>query len=479
MAALRYVCLSDLHLGAADSLLTHVDDNDVADTSVPGNVLKTLADGLRDIATRTGDGTPVTLILLGDALDMGLSHTRDAGSAFQQFLDALFPPDAPSPFSHDILFVPGNHDYILWEGSRHHRFMESFKSGSLPVDEVPATPLFGTPTMISPLLSALMHTRPQLADGTVHVAYPNMGLSKGDQTIILHHGHYIDAMYRPVSRLKRWIDKSAAPPSTVAELAENGPWIGFLWSNLGSAGNDATDAMTLYQAMLDAGASHELSALIADRVGGVLESDFGVLASDPVTHGVTVGQLVRGLIDLTVGRAAESQRTGYDSVLDSNELADLRWYLGGPVRAQLHEESVANDGRTSFIFGHTHKPFQDQIAVTSFSRPVAVYNTGGWVLDQPTLMPCQGGSAMLIDADLNIAALRLYNDPVNGDNQPVRVGGLAAMLDDNNPIYAAAVAAVAANKEEWTAFSTAIYLEIARRVRMRMKSLFDTPAGGN
>ncbi|MDZ7647351.1 MAG: hypothetical protein U5K54_09305 [Cytophagales bacterium] len=63
------------------------------------------------------------------------------------------------------------------------------------------------------------------------------------------------------------------------------------------------------------------------------------------------------------------------------------------------------------------------------SIPVKVYNTGGWVLDVPKMVATQGGSMVLIDEDLRIASMRLFNDPINDTLNPVTVNGVGGYPD--------------------------------------------------
>lgn len=86
----------------------------------------------------------------------------------------------------------------------------------------------------------------------------------------------------------------------------------------------------------------------------------------------------------------------------------------------------------TFLFGHTHKPFELRVGgYAGFDNPIDVYNTGGWVVD--TLKPDTraGAAAVLIDEELNVASLRLYNQRTFGSSQvAVRV----ASDSSDNPL---------------------------------------------
>ena len=154
MNALRYICLSDLHLGAPESLFTQVDDQGLPDHAACSDALKTFGALLREyVASMTGDGPPPQLILLGDVLDMGLSPVGDTAAAYERFIEVLFPPGPGAVFSRHVLCVPGNHDHLLWSMAKQDHFQQQLKRhyGELPEDDacdrglpqfMPVTPLF-------------------------------------------------------------------------------------------------------------------------------------------------------------------------------------------------------------------------------------------------------------------------------------------------------------------------------------------------
>lgn len=480
MSDLKYVCFSDLHLGARDSVLTHIDAAGRVLAS-PGDVLTSFAAAMRQTILPLSGDHPPTLILMGDALDFGLSSTGEVSRAFLRFVDAFFPADAKPVFSDQVICMPGNHDHHLWRMSQDEQYLLDIEAGganAIGPDLIETTPMLDAPSYPCRFLTSLMQTRKHLAKAAVSIAYPNLGLvnSSGKRAVVLHHGHYIDSMYRSLSRFRAWMTGNDEPPGTVAELeTQNGPWIDFLWSDLGSAGAIGRGAETLYETMLDAGASHDLAESLAQKIMTDLGTSFG-LRGDAVLplvgHGITTIELLRGLISLTAGRTAESQRDGYRSVLTNDEVTDLRWYLAGPVANQFRAERNAPlPDELSFIFGHTHKPFQDQLSFHPYAQPVSIYNTGGWVMDQPTRMVCQGAAAVLVDEQLNVASLRLFNDTVNNVVLPVNAQGVGGYLDLENPLLIALQTAIAKFETSWTAFSLAVSGAIVRQAKVRLNDV--------
>ena len=469
MSALKYVCLSDLHLGADYSVLTSMSPDGSTAFTRPSDTLQALGAAMKGYLPMLGDALPPTLVLLGDTLDLGLSPMGDVAQAFRRFLEVLFPADGEPLFSNHVICLPGNHDHHLWRAAQDEFFVDTLdaniKLGPIP-DLMRATPLFAQRTARCALMTRLMRGYPHLTDATVNVAYPNFGLINQDRkrSVILHHGHYVDSVYRAMSTLNSALRGGKDKPGTVQQIEqENGAWVDFLWSGLGDGGAVGQDTIALYETMRNALASHKFSQKLGDTMLSCLSKSLGVDPATELKYGVTVGNVVKGLIDLTLVRASESDRDGYATVMSPESVADLRWYLGGPTLTQfraaigaLRSTQSGDPGEydLSFVFGHTHKPFQDQLDIAGQARPVAVYNTGGWVMDQPTMTPAQGAAAIFIDDELNVASLRLFDDPLNGEYAPVQARGTGGMRDHDNPLLERMNAAIAATKAEWEAFST-------------------------
>lgn len=466
--SIRHVVLSDLHLGARESLLTHVHGSgEIADS--PSEVLTAFANGLGETLR---DGERPQLVLLGDALDLGLSPFGDVSKSFLQLLDAFFPADGPELFARDIVYIAGNHDHHLWRMAQDHDFVMALQNGRIPEDLDPTTRIFGTPSHRCRLMESLIAHRPHLAGATVRIAYPNWGLADAEtgRAVVMHHGHYLDGMYRALSNMRGFLKDGSPLPATMRQLEqENGPWIDFLWSDLGSAGDIGTGAGSLYEVMLSAGASHDFAEGIARRITGGLHSKLGINPKMELKYGVTLDNLIRAAVDLTAGRAAERQRDGYGHVLGDAEIEDLGWYLGTPLLNEIGRELADRPRELSFIFGHTHKPFQDELAVDGYDLPVGIFNTGGWVLDEPTLMPVQGCAAMLVSDTLETASLRLFNDPTDGTMAPVRVEGSgreSRLVDE-------AGEAVERAAGHWADFSRIVHERIIDEANTRVSQLLE------
>ena len=88
MPDIRYVCLSDMHLGAQNSLLTNLTPNNKSsDTSVASPVLTALVECLKELIARNENNEKPTLILAGDILELALTTDNLAAMAFERFVD--------------------------------------------------------------------------------------------------------------------------------------------------------------------------------------------------------------------------------------------------------------------------------------------------------------------------------------------------------------------------------------------------------
>jgi len=465
--SIAHVVLSDIHLGARDSIMTHLTVHDEI-AEGPSDVLTAFANGMR---ATLGNVRP-QLVLLGDALDLGLSPFGDVSKSFLQLLDAFYPEGGEDLFAREIIYVAGNHDHHLWRIAQDNGFLEAVEAGKIPGDLASTSRIFGVPSRRCRLMESLLRHRPHLADASVHIAYPNWGIADKalNRAVVMHHGHYLDGMYRALSNMRGFLGDSEPRPATMQQLEqENGPWIDFLWSDLGSAGEVGSDVGSLYETMLSAGASHDFAESLSRRITGGLHSKLGINPKMALKYGITLDNLIRAGVDLTAGRAAERQRDGHGHVLGEEEIDDLGWFLGTPVAYEMHKELGGIPREVNFIFGHTHKPFQDELLVKGYDVPVGVFNTGGWVLDEPTLMPVQGCAAILVSDELEVASLRLFNDPTDGTMTPVRVEGsgrASKLVDETSE-------AVDRASNHWADFSEIVHKRIIEEADKRVAKLLE------
>ncbi len=246
MPEIRYVCLSDLHLGAANSVLTHLDD---AGEHVAGTapLLQGVLRGLRQLLEASGTTTPPTLVLHGDLFELALTTTEMAADTFGHFVaEAWGGPEAPL-FAPEVLFVPGNHDHHLWEIARQrqyeHELHDPFRKVGAMRHVTPMSPDHLTTADVEPFIGDF--ARRALADDRTNecprfrVLYPNLGLVDHDvgRAVVVTHGHYLEPMYRAMSFLHNVVTPDRPARLDVTQLeADNWAWIDFFWSTMGRSG---------------------------------------------------------------------------------------------------------------------------------------------------------------------------------------------------------------------------------------------------
>jgi hypothetical protein len=456
------VCLSDLHFGAESSVLTELLPGSVGvDVHATSPTMDALVDCLADLVGRNEDRRKPTLVLCGDLLELALANDNVAAMVFERFVERVFPPDGRL-FDDTVYFVPGNHDHHLWESARERQYADYVATRPLGQDlEIPwhTTHMFRADDdrpVDALLLTTLIRRQSHLKDVHVRAVYPNLGLSTddGSRHVVIHHGHFVEAMYRLMSTMKTMVFPGRAEPDTPwGWEAENFAWIDFFWSTLGRSGEVGTDVGLIYASLQSEKAMQRLAGNLARGVSSRL-------------HGPAPWRWVEEkMIGLALSRLADRvgrlERNQPSTALSDRARAGLLTYLEGPLRNQLIAEKGAVPERVTFVFGHTHKPFETTLRPTGYPGKVDVFNTGGWVVDSTKVAPLQGGSAVLFDEDLNAAALRLYNQSADPSSYRVKLSVPDATVD--NPLLHRLASLVNPDEGPWKAFSTAAAEVVGQR----------------
>jgi UDP-2,3-diacylglucosamine pyrophosphatase LpxH len=406
VADIRWVCLSDLHLGAENSVLSHIPDGDLSvDPATPSAVLEQLVACLRQLISTNAAGALPTLVLHGDILEFALAEDNVAAMTFASFLKLAF-SSAPI-FNDTIYYVPGNHDHHLWETAREQQFANYVGGlGSNERIEAPVhtTPLFESLECAAPE-AALINALLQRAGKSDLRCYPNLGLESADKrrVVVIHHGHFTEPLYRLISGMKVKLFPVQPPGDSVEDWeTSNFAWIDFFWSTLGRSGTAGSDVGLIYDMLQD-------------------DAAIQVLADNLALYSLTKFQRLRHLRGVllfvlkfvarrSVPRFAARERGVTDRAIGDATAAGMVEYLAGPLRTQLESERPgATREDVTFLFGHTHKPFERLEQVPEYERPISVVNSGGWVVDTSTMSRFQGGAVALIDQDCAVASLRMYN----------------------------------------------------------------------
>ena len=380
--AQNYVCLSDLHLGAKYSILSSRDERGLYLPQRQSECLQRLAAGLHHYVPQVFadvENKPV-LILLGDLLDYSFGSIRDIVQSLEPFIEAFFPEDKSQHcFADDIILVPGNHDHRLWQNLKDQQFLHNYYEERIFESEVryQSTPLFHGDDIYSEFLQNIPAVKSRGL--RFNLRYPNWGLCLTNHSgainrqVLLHHGHYVESLYRLMTSINQLISDIGDPDIEELER-QNGGWVDFLWSSLGASPVQRDNAVLLFDIMQNPAATHQYSRRVAQLIGDYLSLHRGVSPGMKVYSGITLQQLITSLLDASIGRMFQAERADYYHTLSDDGLAGLQWYLGKPLLRQLQSETNAPAcADSSFVFGHTHKPFQQAIVVPEF--PVASTQT--------------------------------------------------------------------------------------------------------
>ncbi len=440
MPDVTWVCMSDMHFGASNSLLTHIPDGSATpDPTKPSTPLVALVDCLEAvIATNEDQSVKPHLVLNGDILEFALASDETALAAFERFMELAFRDR--DIFDRTIEYLPGNHDHHMWEIARERQYA-AYVARTAVGDRLGA-PWHGTSMFPAPdpakrearrvgaeLVEAAIHRLPGLEDVAVDVHYPNFGIRSGEaspaRAVVFHHGHFVEPVYKLMTTLRLGLfpDSKTGPYPWDIE-AENFAWIDFVWSTLGRSGQWGEDVGELYDML------QEETALqaVAENASEALAASAGWPRWMPkrIRHQLSI-RLAHHFVANIAKRERGSPTTG---PLSAAAAEGLQEYLEGALNRHLANECEgAVPGQLTFVFGHTHKPFERSDRCAGYTSPVALYNTGGWVVD--TLRPDvrQGAATVLVSEDLDVASLHWYSQEVRHLVAPVKVAATGSHAD--------------------------------------------------
>jgi hypothetical protein len=467
MPDIRYVCLSDTHFGADNSLLTNLQtaSSNTAPTQ-PSPVLEKLVECLRYLIAENESPTKPILILNGDIVEMALTTANEAAMAFERFIDLIM-ADGQELFER-IIYLPGNHDHHLWETARETQYAEFLKSkvGWGEYLEIPwhATNMFTNPVP-SYFLNRLLQRRPNLKDLTVETAYPNFGLLSPDRSraVIFHHGHFVEPIYLLMSTLKTMIFPERPLPREVWDFeAENFAWIDFFWSTLGRSGEVGQGVGIIFEKLQD---DRQTKKLLVNLSRGLAEK-----YDLPGWGDRMEAKFLEWALWAIAGQvhSLERQRDTGRAYLSEDAEKGLWFYLEEPLRRQIQLECQGTmPDKVTFVFGHIHKPFEEDMNFHGYPEWTEVYNSGGWVVDTVEPQPLHGGAVVLVDENLNAASVRFYNEFHNPEDYRVTVGEARHPGEPRGPMFERLSVLIRANPNLFRSFSDAV----ARAVHVRAQNI--------
>ncbi len=459
MPEIRYICASDLHLGADNSLLTHLGSKTgEVNPHQPSEVLEWLANCLQELVRHNKGVVKPTLILNGDLLELALAEDNIALMAFERFIELMFPTNGDQLIDEKIILIPGNHDHHLWEAARETQYVEFLQGrrSRKPGGDLPSpwhTTKMVTPDLVdSCLLNAVIRRHPHLTERGVHVgiAYPNLCLLNDDESkyIIFSHGHFIEPIYTLMTTIGDFVFPGRKAPEQIWGIeTENFAWIDFFWSAMGRSGEVGKDVERIYDMLQVPEARRRLIHQLVCAGGQPWFRWCPKL-------GQRLASLFAPIISKSLKRVGVFEKTQVGNVLTQDARQGLKAYIEGPLANQISAECRRPmQPLTTFVFGHTHKPFSASLNFATFPHAVSVYNSGGWVVDTMTTEPIHGGAIVLADEGLNVVSVRMYNEAENQRRWPVKV---EALDGSENPLYAHVALLINNDQDPWLSFSRVV-----------------------
>ena len=465
MSDIRYVCLSDLHLGEEDSLLTKLkaDGSDI-DPLSPGPIMERLVECLQYLIERHNKGKKPDLILNGDVLELALCTTSEAAMVFERFIELVMRQG--SELFEEIIYIPGNHDHHLWESARETQYVRYMNRKYKPGDqfEVPwhVTNLFPgnqKEPISSYFLSNLIQRYEHLKDKQIKVFYPCLGLKSPDdkKCVIVTHGHYTEPIYQLMSTLKEILFPRQKRALNIGEIeAENFAWIDFFWSTMGRSGQVGRDVEVIYEKMQYV---KGLQSIIDDLADSLAER-FDL----PGWGDWMEARIMRTILGKFMDSLSKRERTVTKNVLTFEADDSLTKFVTGPLcRLILDENEGIMPEEVTIVFGHTHKPFQKDMHFEGYPPWVNVYNSGGWVVETTKPAPAHGAAVVLVDEELNVTSLRMYNEAQDPKHYVVRVAEARHADEKSNPFHTDIQNIIDPGQDPWKSFSETVAKEILNR----------------
>jgi hypothetical protein len=303
----------------------------------------------------------------------------------------------------------------------------------------------------------------------ISIAYPNLGIlsENKEKCVIIHHGHFVESKYYIMSKLKAdLLDIDSEMPSDVQLIeSENFAWIDFLWSALGRSGQVGALTETLYEHLLD----EEQMKIFISKVAKNLAKKYGRTGLADLLE----EQILKMVLDFAFSKVSEGERSLSDLPLGKQTEKGMVQYLMAVKNQIIDERQGVLPLELAFVFGHTHKPFLEESNLEGFKTPVAVYNTGGWVIDKVKREEVFGGCVLLMDEKLDACLLEMYREHDRPESYRVGVRHLHEGKEQT-PFNKRINDLVRPGEMPWMQFSNIAHLDVktrAERLEMRLKNL--------
>jgi 3',5'-cyclic AMP phosphodiesterase CpdA len=399
--------LSDLHFGEESSVLHYGQKYKKGEQPLVNRLVELIK------GSSANKKVPF-LIIAGDMLDLSLASIQDAVTDFRMFAE-----DVHKLFD-NFVYIPGNHDHHIWRTLQEQIFVVNRINERRPVDIFPheqvgaiedgkiilkgvdPNKILGAKTFLSYLLPRPSKNQKQKNFALV---YPNLFLKfkHSEKNVLITHGHFFGTPWTFISDIfKKSLNLTTINYRVLERI--NSPFTELIWYSLGQAGKLSRFIEQLYEE-IKSSKDEKLNLALNDvrnylddlwtfepakRKGflsGIVNvfseakaaakeelSDQGLNLATSLARSLVISQ-----IEERGPHTSGSPLRHCANILDDPQKKDkiktyISYSLGRPYEFEPHQ----------IIFGHTHIPIRNgniDISVDGRSRNVAVFNTGGWVVD--------------------------------------------------------------------------------------------------
>lgn len=464
---IRYLCISDMHLGEEDSILNRQDELD--SIFYPSPVLNNLKECLDDLLSH--QSRKPTLILNGDILELALGETELSAMMFERFMELVL--ENGKELFDEVIYIPGNHDHHIWEAARETQYeryiLRHYEDNLLPAPWHRTGMVLGQTPAYSSFLNSVIrrHNMHQKSSGggiplksnlKVQLFYPNLAIQSkdGKRCAIFHHGHFAETAYCLMSYLSTILTEKREFPRDIDGLErENFAWIDFFWSALGRSGDAGDTVETIYEYAKNPKHLNKFFNDLSDRIAS--RCDIPRIPGDWLEAKALKRVLPLLPVEELLGeRGRRSPSISQEEYTLSKDMEDnlvkllkLSWPL-------MKDDISASIGEVILVYGHTHKPLSGVIQDDGLGtgRSISVYNTGGWVVEKTVPDSNYGATLVLLNEDLDHVTLEMYRE---GKVDGVRVNSI-----DKDCTFAKEIEKRITSSKCWYRFSISVRDEIKK-----------------
>jgi UDP-2,3-diacylglucosamine pyrophosphatase LpxH len=433
---MRLAVFSDTHFG-----------DDLCVLARPASADGPAALGPGYAALRAAVGRVDYLVLLGDIIDLSVASYEAAYGAAKAFFTAL----QEDRIARQIVYVPGNHDFDVWNVVEHQvNVINQLKQGELPRPFRRAVPGVidardREPHLVLPDVAAHPEWHPTHRDYgglfldhitrrrvrgerrgagerlLFNFAYPNLYLVTDEgETVLLTHGHYFEAYWTLLGEWAlRLADDDIANERTGELSVRELVGVNFPLHQLACSGVGQAQPLT----RLARGLQLDVVAGRMERIGRYLERLEAALVPATTKGPFTrlfrhwLARQARARVLAALGELEQTRfsreflsrravrerfRRYYRSCLA--ELSDIRQEHGLDLPPPRH-----------VVFGHTHQPIpwgSSELVDTVDEQQVRFCNTGGWLLRKGKDGPPDfvGAEVLIYETGRGIGSISIRSD---------------------------------------------------------------------